>query len=200
MSQAIPISIAVEGIADEAVALRLIAHAGGQPGTVYGKQGKPKLRQQINGYASAALYSPWFVLVYLDHDADCAPLLRNGWVPRIPPQLCFRVAVRAVETWLIADSEQMAAFIGLSRGKIPDAPEALRDPKRALVDLARQSRKSAIRMNMVPRDGSGRPVGPAYTSRLIEFATSHWRPDAASRRSESLQRAIACLLRLLVAA
>jgi predicted ATPase len=33
-----------------------------------------------------------------------------------------------------------------------------------------------------------------------EFATSHWRPDAASRRSESLQRAIACLLRLLVAA
>jgi len=200
MSQAIPISIAVEGVADEAVALRLIAHGGGQPGTVYGKQGKPKLRQRINGYASAALYSPWFVLVDLDHDADCAPLLRNGWVPQVPPQLCFRVAVRAVETWLIADSERMAAFIGLSRGKIPDAPEALEDPKRALVDLARQSRKSAIRMDMVPRDGSGRPIGPAYTSRLIEFATSHWSPDAASLRSESLRRAIACLHRLLVAA
>lgn len=200
MSLAIPISIAVEGVADEAVALRLIAHAGGQPGTVYGKRGKPKLRQQINGYASAALYSPWFVLVDLDHDADCAPSFRSGWVPQVPPQLCFRVAVRAVETWLIADSERMAAFIGLSRGKIPDAPEALENPKQALVDLARQSRKSAIRKDMVPRDRSGRPVGPAYTSRLIEFATSQWRPDAAALRSGSLRRAIVCLHRLLAAA
>lgn len=197
MNPAIPISIAVEGITDEAVALRLIAHAGGEPGTVYGKQGKPKLRQQINGYTNAAKYSPWLVLVDLDHDADCAPPLKNGWVPQPPPKLCFRVAVRAIEAWLLADKERMAAFLGLSRGKIPDDPEALGDPKRALIDLARQSRKSAIRSDMVPRDGSGRPVGPAYTSRLIEFATSPWRPDIACQRSESLRRAVACLHRLL---
>lgn len=197
MSVATPISIAVEGITDEAVALRLIDHAGGQAGVVYGKQGKPKLRQQISGYVSAARYAPWFVLVDLDHDADCPPPLRSTWVPQTPPQLCFRIAVRAVEAWLLADHEHLAGFLGVSRNRLLDDPEALDDPKRTLVDLARQSRKSAIRADMVPSAGSGRSVGPAYTSRLIEYASFHWNPEMAAHRSESLRRAITCLHRLL---
>jgi hypothetical protein len=49
---------------------------------------------------------------------------------------------------------------------------------------------------MVPREAAGRPVGPAYTSRLIEYIEAHWRPDVAAQHAASLERALACLKRL----
>jgi hypothetical protein len=67
------------------------------------------------------------------------------------------------------------------------------DPKRAMVEVAGHSRRREIRQDMVPRRGSGSSVGPAYTSRLIEFAQAHWRPETAARASDSLRR---CLARL----
>ena len=75
MKGVVVVSAAVEGIVDEAVARKLIVGAGGRPGTIYGKNGKPFLRRQIQGYNSAARHLPWMVLVDLDHDAECAPPL-----------------------------------------------------------------------------------------------------------------------------
>lgn len=190
------ISAAVEGVTDEAVVRRLVAHVGAEPGTVYGRVGKPHLKERIAGYNNAARHAPWFVLVDLDRDADCAPPLVAGWLPEPAPLLCFRVAVRAVEAWLLADADAIAGFLGVARKKIPGDPDALPAPKQALVNLARASRRRAVREDIVPREGSGRPVGPAYASRLIEFASSSWRPAAAADRSDSLRRAIACLRNL----
>ncbi len=96
----------------------------------------------------------------------------------------------------MADAKALAAFVGISRDRIPPAPEQLPDPKRALVNLARRSRHRAVKQDMVPREGSGRAVGPAYGSRLTEFVENDWRPDVASERAESLRRAMACLQRL----
>jgi hypothetical protein len=100
----------------------------------------------------------------------------------------------------MADAETLAAFLGVSRHTIPADPEALPNAKAEMVNLARQSRWSAIRQDMVPRPGSGRAVGPAYPSRLIEYAQEHWRPEVAALRAESLRRAIACLKRLVESA
>jgi hypothetical protein len=186
----------VEGIVDEAVARTLIIFAGASAGPVYGKQGKPFLQQRIAGYNAAARHTPWIILLDLDRDYDCAPLLRASWMPQVSPHLCFRVAVRAVETWLLADADRIAAFLGVGGRRVPADPEALEDPKSSMVALARSSRRKDIREDMVPRDQSGRQVGPAYASRLIEFASSWWRPQVAVQRSDSLRRAIDCLRRL----
>lgn len=191
------ISAAVEGVTDEAVARRLILHAGAEPGAVYGKNGKPHLRERIRGYNNAARHAPWLVLVDLDGEEDCAPPLRVAWIPVPAPRLCFRVAVRAVEAWLFADADAIAAFLGVVRNKVPANPDSLASPKQALVNLARVSRRKAIREDMVPREGSGRTVGPAYTSRIIEFASTDWRPAHAIAHSDSLRRAVACLERLV---
>lgn len=200
MASGIEISAAVEGLVDEAVVRRLIAHVGATPGPVYGKQGKPFLRQRVTGYNDAAQRMPWIVLVALDHDEECAPPLRNAWLAHPAPLLCFRVAVREVETWLLADAQRLAAFLGVSRARVPADPERLDEPKTTMVNLARSSRRRAIQEDMVPREGSGRQVGPAYSSRLIEFVSSSWQPDVAARRSDSLLRAIDCLKRLARAA
>jgi hypothetical protein len=190
------ISAAVEGVVDEAVVRKLIIHVGGIPGPVYGKHGKNFLKQKISAYNNAARHGPWAVLIDLDRDYDCAPPLRSSWLPEPATHLCFRIAVREVEAWLMADAEAIAAFLSVGPGKITKAPENLGDPKAEMVNLARRSRRRAIREDMVPRDGSGRMVGPAYASRLIEYVANRWRPEVASNSSDSLRRALDCLRRL----
>lgn len=184
---------AVEGLADEAVVRRLAGHVGLQVGQVHGKNGKDYLRQRIDAYNNAARISPWLVLVDLNREADCPPPLRATWVPVPAPHMCFRVAVRAIESWLLADRERVARFLSVQIPQVAEDPEAIANPKDAMVGLAAKSRRSDIRKDMVPRPGSGRSVGPAYTSRLIEFAGTLWRPEVAARSSESLRR---CLVRL----
>lgn len=88
---------------DEAVLRRLVHDAGGEVGPIHGKNGKNKLDQGIEGYNKAAQYNPWSVLRDLDHDALCPVCLRKELLPELAPQMCFRIAVRAVESWLMAD-------------------------------------------------------------------------------------------------
>lgn len=191
------ISAAVEGIVDEAVVTKLIAHVGGELGTTYGKHGKPALRERVAGYNNAARFAPWILVVDLDNEADCAPELKAQWVPAPSESLCFRVAVRQIEAWLIGDHETLASYLRVARSRVPRDPETLPNSKQCMVNIARHSRQRAVRDDMVPREGSGRSVGPAYASRLIEYATNFWRPAEAAMRCDSLSRAIACATRLV---
>jgi hypothetical protein len=196
MPSAVVISAAVEGLVDEAVVRKLIIEIGATPGDVHGRKGKLFLRQKIQGFNKAARHSPWIVLVDLDSDAECVPPICEGWIPDPAPLLCFRVAVREVEAWLMADAETLAVFLGVARSKISPNPEDIEYPKITMVNLARLSRNKNIRADMVPRDGCGRQLGPAYTSRLVEYVHDRWRPGIAAKRADSLRRAIACLRRL----
>jgi hypothetical protein len=59
--------------------------------------------------------------------------------------------------------------------------------------LARHSRSRAVRDEIVPREGSGRSIGPLYATRLIAFVEDEvagWRPAQAASRSDSLRRCI----------
>ena len=191
------INAAVEGIVDEAVVKRLIAFVGGTPGRIFGKSGKSQLQKKIEGYNNAARRFPWVVLVDLDHDEECAPLLRGEWLPQPASKMCFRIAVHEVEAWLLADRKGIARFLGVSQSVVPRDPEAIDNPKRAMVDLAKRSRRSAIQEDMAPREGSGREVGPAYSSRMIEFVRKAWSPEAAMEASDSLRRCVECLRMLI---
>lgn len=104
-----------------------------------------------------------------------------------------------VESWLIGDRERLSRFLGVAISRIPRNPEAIADPKRAMVDLAARSRRAEIREDMVPRARSGRRQGPAYESRLVEYVSDSevgWRPDVAASDCESLNRCLHALDRL----
>jgi len=182
------ISAAVEGIVDEAVIRRLLLDTGALSGTVYVTSGKTNLKQKVNGYNHAARRFPWIVLIDLNHEADCAPALRARWLPSPSQLMCFRVAVREVEAWLLADRKRMSHFLGVPLAKVPQHADSLDNPKRTIVDLARRSRFRDLREDMIPRPASGRSEGPAYASRLIEFAGQHWRPSIAEKSSDGLRR------------
>lgn len=193
------IKAAVEGIVDEAVVKKLVAHIGGATINIYGRKGKPFLRTKIGGYNndSRTRHTPWLVLVDLDNEADCAPSMRDGWLPDPADNFCFRIAVREVEAWLMADAETLAGYLSVSMNRIPRIPESLAQPKNEMVNLGRRSRRRTIREDMAPRQESGRRVGPAYASRLIEYVKNKWRPEVAANHSDSLRRAIICLKRLV---
>jgi hypothetical protein len=110
--------------------------------------------------------------------------------------MAFRVAVRTIEAWLLADRERIAAWLDIPLQRVPGTPDEVADPKTTLINLARRSQSRRVRADLVPREGSGRRVGPLYPSRLIEFVQGErhgWRPAVAARKSDSLRR---CLLHL----
>ena len=105
----------------------------------------------------------------------------------------FRVAVREVEAWILADRERLARYLQVPEARITGTPESIDYPKEYLISCARVSSSSAIRKGIVPRPGSRRTEGPVYLSLLSEFvndAERGWRPEVASAHSESLERCI----------
>jgi hypothetical protein len=191
-----PVNVLVEGITDEAVIRCVLEYVGLTCRTVYGKRGKSDLLRRLPNYNQAARFASWLVVVDLNRDAECAPDFVRSVLPNPAGRMRFRVAVHAIEAWLLADAERLAAFLGTPVARIPPNPDAEPDPKTTLINLARRSRRRAIREDIVPREGSGGRVGPGYPGRIIEFvtATKHpWRPEVAIQRSDSLRRCVEAL-------
>jgi hypothetical protein len=187
------ISTATEGYPDEIVVRSVCRIVGISIARFFNTGGKANLDKRLSGYNEAAKLSRWLVLRDLDLDAECAADLRRRLMPQPAPHMAFRLAVRSVEAWLMADAGTLAPFLRVSRRQIPMDPEGLDRPKEEMVRLASRSRSRAIREDMVPRPGSGARQGPGYAARLAEFAEIHWRPDVAAQASDSLSR---CIVRL----
>ncbi len=198
MGSPVVVQAAVEGDVDAAVLQRLVTELGGSLGTVYGRRGKDHLLRGLSGFNRAATYAPWVVLIDLDNDAACAPAALVTWLPQPADNMYCRVVVRAVESWLMADRPGVARFLGISETRVPRDPDAVANPKQQMVQLAVASRRRSIRKAMVPRQGSGRLVGPDYTSQMIDFVTNHWNPVVAIESSDSLRRCRTRLISLLM--
>lgn len=113
-----PVNVLVEGSTDEPVAKKLLKHVGLEIGTIYGRKGKPHLLERVSIYNQAARIAPWFVLVDLDMDAQCPSEAVASWLSKPADGMRFRIAVRSVEAWLMADRESIASFLAVSPSKI----------------------------------------------------------------------------------
>jgi hypothetical protein len=189
------VTIAVEGTSDLAVVRKILTYVGCTVGIVQGRGGKSQLDRNLAGYNRAAQSAPWFVLRDLDHDAPCASALRDELLPVAAASewMRFRIAVREVESWILADAGAVAKFLRIKRNLIPDDPDDLDDPKLTLIDLARRSPNESIKADMVQAVGSMASEGPAYVSRVNELVTNFWNPHVARGRSDSLYRCIESL-------
>jgi hypothetical protein len=193
MTSEITVTLAVEGTADESVMRRVLRDHDIAVAQVLGLRGKQYLDQKLHAFNAAARFSEWLVVRDLDHDADCAPDFVRDRLPRASPGMHLRIAVRALEAWLLADVQGVASYFSVGRHHIPTDVERLPDPKRALIDVAGRSRKRAVREDMVPDRQTTARVGPGFIARILEFADSDWSWERAAKQSESLRR---CLARL----
>lgn len=120
--------------------------------------------------------------------ALCAPSLIAVNLPRKSGGFHLRIAVRMLESWLMADRAAMAAFLKIPVRSIPKEPDSEGHPKRKLIDLVKRSTSKTIRDAMLPQD-SGGAVGPEYVPTMTAFISGHWRVESARILSPSLERA-----------
>lgn len=186
-----PIAIATEDELSEAVALRLVGELP-EPFCVthrLRKNGFGYLRSKMDSWREMAKHQVVLVLTDLDQLA-CPVALRDDWMgkKRLPDLLLLRIAVREVEAWALADHEAMRHLVG-QKGVLPLLPDALLDPKQALLKLAKGAPK-AVREDLLrnlPGGGIGQGLG--YNTRLVSWVSRDWEPERAAGRSPSLARA-----------
>jgi hypothetical protein len=185
--------IVMEGETDRPVVTKLAEDAGFQVARVMNMRGKSQLDAHLQRYNEAARVQPWFILRDLDNDAGCAPDLRRTLCSQESSLLVLRIAVREVESWLLADTQAMAELLKVPEAWLPADPDAEPDPTSTLVNLARRSKRADVRERLVPRQGASAQVGPLFEASIVAFGMNHWSPERASRKSDSLRRARAAL-------
>lgn len=191
----IPVNLAVEDVLSEAT-LRVILTQTGRPysvGAVYGKRGFGDLKRMATGFNRAARGTPFILLTDLDQ-AECAPVVLREWlgVPK-HANFVFRVAVREVESWLMAHRRAFARFLGLPERTVPEQPDTLENPKDELLRLVERCRRADLKRDLLPPPGSMRRQGPGYSLRLEEYVRTVWNATEAEKHSPSLAKALACL-------
>lgn len=157
------------------------------------KHGITKLVPDLPRYQQLTKVMP--VLCIADTDRVCPVDCLKKWLPQpSPADFLLRLAVTESESWVLADREGFAHFLGISSSKVGRAPDELPDAKRHLLQLVRHSKVKLYRQEMV--NASGDKPGTGYNLHLAAFVREHWSPVAAADSSPSLDRAMRRLQQL----
>ena len=181
-------AVVAEGKIDTLVVKKIFIETDIKLRVSYSCQGKPDFKRKIKNYNNAAQHLPFFALCDLDRD-ECAPSTRSEMLSNISSLMCFRIAVRAIEAWLMADREAFAESFSVVQARIPREPDIIDNPKTELINIARKSGRAKIREGIPPSPEGGRRVGSEYTIIMTEFINSHWSPKRACKNSDSLASA-----------
>jgi hypothetical protein len=106
----------------------------------------------------------------------------------LPPHFIFRVSIREIESWIMADREGFAKFMSIQTSCIPENTDLIPDPKQFLFNLIRQKCRKKKYKDMLPL--TGQHVGIAYNSMLVAFVESKWSMERAMEHSPSLNRSV----------
>lgn len=187
--------VLAEGVTDAAAARRLLEQCGRwSESTIVQVAGDRRefwrLAPKHNAIARVRMV---LGLTDLDRDPCAGGLIAEKLPDGRHASFVLRIAVRCLESWLLADREGFEGYFRVAVPRDAREPDGLDDPKRRLVDIVRRSRKSAIAEDMVPPPGSGHKVGPRFTNRILDFVGTAWNPARAAAVSPSLARAMAAL-------
>ncbi len=187
----ISIYTAVEDRLSAAVLERLVEETDGKLGigVAIPPRGAGDLKKKLPELIHLAPHIPVVLLTDLDRK-ECAPGLIGEWLgPQAKPDgLLFRVAVREVEAWLLADKQNFASFARIPLAKLPESPEDLDDPKQTLLNLVTRYSPAPLKRDLVADHGHGPRQGLAYNERLGQFVHTSWDLEEASMRADSLAR------------
>ena len=188
-----PFILAIEDILSDAVSTKILEYFGleiaqriGYKGNAYLRQKAPSLNRAARGFYNV------FLLTDLDSPQNCPPKLIRSWVgASLNSGFLFRVAVVEIESWIMADRRGIAEFLSIPLNRIPQSTDRIEDPKEFLVSLARRSRKTKLRRELVPAPGATTAkVGTGFNARFTEFVRDHWDLKRAASASVSLKRTL----------
>ena len=184
-----PVALAIEDDLSKAIGKRLLAELPTPvvPNLILQKGGFGYLKSRMNSWRELSQRQIVLVLTDLDRVA-CPVALSADWLGKTPrpANLLLRIAVREVESWVLADHVAMRQLIG-SKGPLPPQPDDLPDPKQHFLKLAKLAPRP-IRQDLVKESGAVASQGMGYNACLTAWVQSDWNPERASERSPSLAR------------
>jgi hypothetical protein len=187
------IYIATEDALSEAVADRIILDTNNriEVSVRIGRKGNTYLKNKFINLIDISYKIPVFLITDLDK-ISCPLELIHKWSQgrKLPSGMIFRIAVREIEAWLLADRKGFSKFTGIPTIKIPNNPEILDDPKQILLNLVHRFGKKEIKSELLPATGSTAKIGFGYNSVLSHFVKNQWSVERASQSSDSLNRTI----------
>jgi len=153
--------------------------------------GKSNIFKNMEKYNQVAKFQTILVLVDLNQKHKCpSDLLKKWFVHPKNHNLIFRIAVREVESWILADRDNFAKFIKIDKVFIPYESDKIDDPKECLIKLVKNSKIKKLRDYIVPKHKTTAKQGPNYNEPLVDFVLNHWDIEEAAKNSPSLHRTI----------
>jgi hypothetical protein len=201
-----PVNIAVEDRLSETVLRLLLSRAKGKPFVSksyplskgwqkdIGPNGYGYIKKSLPAFNAASAITPFVILVDADN-RPCPPETIKSWLgdETQNPNLVIRIAIREVESWLLADRSGIADFLAVPESCIPLNPSRIKDPKRYLSRLAARSRRREIREDLARAPGTRSKTGPFFSQSLQHFTKDLWDISVARLHSADLNRAILAL-------
>ncbi|MCS6795254.1 MAG: hypothetical protein RMJ97_03195 [Raineya sp.] len=154
-----------------------------------GKKGNSYILERLASFNEASIEEcRYFVLLDMDKPYCIVDFLqeRVNFTPK--PYFSLRVCVLEVETWLLADRQNFAKFLGVTDTIIPvNVEEKISQPKEFVISLAQQSKKKEIK-TIIP-EGTAKQ-GKGYNIQMLSFVENLWDFQNASKNCKSLQKTI----------
>jgi hypothetical protein len=151
------------------------------------ERGSGYIKKKIQAFNNAATYSNFLIITDLDQN-ECAPVFIDELLGNNKNKgLFLRIAVREIESWIIADRKNFSSYFSISVDKVSKNPESIIDPKKYIFQLAKKSRPRIIRTGIPPSDATAR-LGPEYNEILVRFVHERWDFLEALQNSDSLRR------------
>lgn len=192
--------IAVEDEPSFAACLKLLKRSAADVQKVWPQKqgGFPGIINRIDVLNQAAKFGHQ-VLVLTDLDKHPCPVAYREWWENDKhlvrhSNLIFRIAVREVEAWALADAKGFASFFFVSEKNITSNPESIIDPKQYLLDLLKTSKNRDVRDGCLPEAHFVGRTGIEYNDYLRSYFLNSWSPSRAAKNSTSLKRAMNRLL------
>jgi hypothetical protein len=186
------ICLATKDSLSEAVGYRLLGEVCPEfeIGLTFRKNGFGYLKANIEKFCNVAQRSPLLLITDLDK-AKCAASLISKWMgaKSYPDNLVFRVAVREIEAWLLADHVGMGKLLVAGATNLPKDPDLLLDPKQVLLQLASKAPR-AVQNDLLVEPGAIASQGLGYNQRMGDFVRNTWDPKRAALCSDSLCRTV----------
>lgn len=150
------------------------------------------IKNNINFYNKSSARTTYLVVIDLDNE-PCPIKIIQDWLDDAKGEnLLFRVAIREIESWIVADVQNFSKFLHLREKKLRKDVDEIADPKNYIFNLINNSKIRQL-SGICPR-GTAR-IGDDYNEKLSKFVKSSWNPQLAMVNSSSLKKTIKMLER-----